>query len=92
MNNLTHMQNTEAVKPKSQPQLSPRDIETAHYIADLLLEMRKMAKSANLTTLLVLLEVSFYEAFSIANRIEIPPGEIQKLYDLERAGQESQGL
>jgi hypothetical protein len=53
--------------------------EMAEYIADMLLQMRNMARSAGLKTLLGLLELSFCEAFSIANKVEIPPGEIEKL-------------
>lgn len=62
-----------------------QEIEMAQYIADMLLELRNMAKSAGLPTLLGLLELSFCEAFSIANRVEIPPGEIEKLKRLSRA-------
>jgi hypothetical protein len=63
-------------------------IEMAQYIADMLLELRNMARSAGLPTLLGLLELSFYEAFSIANKVEIPAGEIEKLKRLSRASSE----
>jgi hypothetical protein len=63
--------------------------ELAQYIADMLLELRKMAKSAGLNTLLGLLELSFCEAFSIANKVEIPPGEIEKLRRLAREAGEA---
>lgn len=66
---------------------SPRD--TANYIADMVLEMRNMAKAAGLTTLLGLLEVTFYEAFSVANRVEIPEAERQRLIDLARMAEEN---
>jgi hypothetical protein len=59
--------------------------ETAQYIADMMLELRNMAKFAELKTLQGLLEVSFYEAFSVANRVEIPEGEIEKLRELSTA-------
>jgi hypothetical protein len=62
--------------------LDPR--ETAQYIADMVLELRNMAKSADLKTLQGLLEVSFYEAFSAANKVEIPADEIEKLRELSR--------
>ena len=62
-----------------------QDIEMAQYIADMLLEMRNMAKSAGLITLLGLLELSFCEAFSIANKVKIPDGEIEKLKRLAQA-------
>ncbi|HLA01227.1 MAG TPA: hypothetical protein VJ019_00560 [Aestuariivirga sp.] len=66
-----------------------QEIEMAQYIADMLLELRNMAKSAGLPTLLGLLELSFCEAFSIANRVEIPPGEIEKLKRLSKAASEA---
>ena len=66
------------------PAKDARDQELAQYIADMLLELRKMAKAAGLKTLLGLLEISFCEAFSIANKVEIPSGEIEKLKRLAR--------
>jgi hypothetical protein len=65
-----------------------REREMAQYITDMLLELRNMAKSAGLPTLLGLLELSFCEAFSIANKVKIPDGEIEKLKRLVRAGSE----
>jgi hypothetical protein len=62
-----------------------RERELAQYIADMLLEMRNMAKSAGLSTLLGLLEVTYCEAFSIANKVEIPEGEMEKLMKMARA-------
>jgi hypothetical protein len=62
-----------------------RERELAQYIADMLLEMRNMAKSAGLPTLLGLLEVTYCEAFSIANKVEIPEGELEKLRRLASA-------
>jgi hypothetical protein len=59
--------------------------ETAQYISDMMLELRNMAKSAELKTLQGLLEVSFYEAFSVANKVDIPGGEIEKLRELSTA-------
>ncbi len=66
-----------------------RERELAQYIAEMLLEMRNMAKSAGLSTLLGLLEVTYCEAFSIANRVELPEGELEKLRQLIRAGQQN---
>ena len=66
-----------------------KDQELAQYIADMLLELRKMAKVAGLKTLLGLLEISFCEAFSIANKVEIPPGEVEKLRRLSKAASEA---
>jgi hypothetical protein len=53
--------------------------ETAQYIADMLLELRNLAKSAGLKNLQGFLEVSYYEAFSSANRSPIPTGEVERL-------------
>jgi hypothetical protein len=62
-----------------------RERELAQYIADMLLEMRNMAKSAGLPTLLGLLEITYCEAFSIANKVELPEGEVEKLMQLAKA-------
>ncbi len=59
--------------------------ETAQYIADMTLELRNMTKSFNMKTLQGLLEVTFYEASSEANRIDIPAEEIEHLAMLSRA-------
>jgi hypothetical protein len=59
--------------------------ETAQYISDMMLELRNMAKSAELKTLQGLLEVSFYEAFTVANKVDIPDEEIEHLRELSRA-------
>ena len=59
--------------------------ETAQYIADMTLELRNMAKAFEMITLQGLLEVTFYEAFSAANKVEIPEGELEKLRELSKA-------
>ena len=59
--------------------------ETAQYIADLSLEMRNLAKSCNMLTLQGLLEVAYYEAFTLATDIQVPPGEAEHLAELSRA-------
>jgi hypothetical protein len=69
----------------SKEKTTPNTRETAQYIADMVLELRIMAKSTDMTTLQGLLEVSFYEAFSVANRVAIPEGEIEHLRELSRA-------
>jgi hypothetical protein len=65
-----------------------QQLELAQYIADMLLELRNMARAAGFKTLLGLLEIGFCEAFSIANKVEIPPGEIEKLRRLAKAARE----
>ncbi len=64
---------------------TPDARETAQYIADMVLELRNLAKSSEMKPLQGLLEVSFYEAFSVANKIEIPEGEIEHLRELSKA-------
>jgi hypothetical protein len=64
---------------------TPDERETAQYIADMVLELRNMAKTLEMKTLQGLLEVSFYEAFSVANKTVIPEGEIEHLRELSRA-------
>jgi hypothetical protein len=71
------------------PAKDTQQLEMAQYIADMLLEMRNMARAEGLTTLLGLLELSFCEAFSIANKVEIPAGEIEKLRRLAQAASEA---
>lgn len=87
MNNKTAPQNGRpSASPNSsaQSRRTPDPRDTANYIADMVLEMRNMAKAAGLTTLLGLLEVTFYEAFSVANRVEIPEAELNRLRNLAK--------
>ena len=51
----------------------------------MVLELRNMAKTAEMKTLQGFLEVSFYEAFSVANKVEVPEGEIEHLRELSMA-------
>ena len=62
--------------------------ETAQYITDMVLELRNLARTAELKTLSGLLEIAFYEAFSLANKVEIPPAEVERLKALEAAAKE----
>jgi len=62
--------------------------ETAQYITDMVLELRNLAQRAELKTLSGLLEIAFYEAFSLANKVEIPPAEVERLKVLEAAAKE----
>ena len=56
--------------------------ETATYIANMLLELRNMAKYKQFKTLQGLLEITYYEAYGIAHAVEVPEGEEQLLQDL----------
>jgi hypothetical protein len=56
--------------------------DTANYIADMILQLRNLAKGAQMSTLQGLLEISYYEAFSVANAIVVPVGEEQRLEEM----------
>jgi hypothetical protein len=62
------------VQPTQQPkghELGPNpDEDVIKYIADMALELRYMASKTNRKFLVYLLEMVFYEAFSLANRVE----------------------
>lgn len=62
--------------------------ETAQYVADMILELRNMAKALKLYTVTVPLEYAYYEAFSVANRVSAPAGEIERIRELSRAAEE----
>jgi hypothetical protein len=59
--------------------------ETAQYIADMVLELRNLTRGLDMKSLQGLLEVTFYEAATEANRVEIPPEEIEHLRILGQA-------
>jgi hypothetical protein len=56
--------------------------ETAHYIADMILELRNLAKGSGMSTLQGLLEIAYYEASSVASRVVIPQEEVEHLYEI----------
>jgi hypothetical protein len=69
-------------------------IDTAQYIADMVLELRNMAKGAALYATMVPLEYAYYEAFSVANRVDAPREEIERLNHLgedARRSEEAEG-
>ena len=86
---LTRAQSSEpepaehAALPKANPGMSSRDV--AEYIADMTLQLSRLARSAGLTSVMVPLEFAYYEAFAAANRVEIPPEERRYLKTLEEA-------
>jgi hypothetical protein len=59
--------------------------EVAQYTADIMLELRQLARNAKLNTLQGLIELCYYEAFSVANQPKIPAEELEHLAQLERA-------
>jgi hypothetical protein len=56
--------------------------QTALYIADMILELRKLAKGGQMFTLQGLLEISYYEAYSVANCVIVPENELQHLEEM----------
>jgi hypothetical protein len=61
-----------------------QQIEAATYIYDVLLELRGIAKSARLRTLMGLIELANYEAFSKAHKTEVPQAERELLKEMEK--------
>jgi hypothetical protein len=53
--------------------------ESAQYLAEMLLELRNMAKAGGFKTLQGILELAYYEAFAAAHRTPIPEGEAEHL-------------
>lgn len=74
--------------PAQEAPLNESQREVAQYVADMILELRNMAKSAKLTRVMVPLEFAYYEAFNIANAVKIPPEEIERLKTLSEAARE----
>lgn len=56
--------------------------EAAQYIADMVMELRNLAKAEKLHALREYLEVAYYEAFMQAHKTEVPPGEQEYLEQL----------
>lgn len=62
--------------------------QTAEYLVDIILELRNLARVSKLYTVMVPLEYAYYEAFGIANRVEIPPEEVDRIKALSKIGEE----
>jgi hypothetical protein len=62
----------------------------AEYIANVAMELRNVAKSAEMKTLQGLLEVAYYEAFQLANPSKPTPEELDYLRDLETAARKTE--
>ena len=61
-----------------------RQRETAQYISDMILELRNLAKAVKLFQVMVPLEYAYYEAYSVANRVEVPEGESERIRELSK--------
>jgi hypothetical protein len=66
---------------------TPQQRDTAQYVADMILELRNMAKAVKLHTIAAPLEYAYYEAFSVANAVAVPVAEIERLKQLSRAAE-----
>ncbi len=62
--------------------------ETAQYITDIVLELHNLARSAKLKTLNGLLGLAYYEASSLAKKVDIPADEVKRLKALEAAAKD----
>lgn len=65
-----------------------RQRETAEYLADMILELRNLARAHQLYTVMVPLEYAYYEAFGVANRVDIPQSEIERIRELSKVSQQ----
>lgn len=73
----------DTVAAEANPGMNSRQL--ADYIADMTLQLSRLARSAGLTSIMVPLEFAYYEAFAAANKVEIPPEERRYLKTLEEA-------
>ncbi|MCA3554840.1 hypothetical protein [Aestuariivirga sp.] len=69
------------------PSLEQRQRETAEYLADMILELRNLARSVQLHSVMVPLEFAYYEAFGVAHRVEVPKSEAERLKELSKAAE-----
>jgi hypothetical protein len=70
---------------KAPPSLAERQRDTAEYLADMILELRNLARSVGLHTVMVPLEFAYYESFGVAHRVEVPKGEVERIRQLSKA-------
>ncbi len=82
---LTRAQSSEPDLPDGPGPIRDEHRDMADYIADMTLQLSRMARSAGLTTVMVPLEFAYYEAFAAANKVEIPPEELRYLKSLDDA-------
>lgn len=86
--NKTREANPTRIIKASGSDTASRQQSVAQYVADMILELRNMAKSAKLPDVMVPLEFAYYEAYSAANRVQVPPDEIERIRRLERTVEE----
>jgi hypothetical protein len=87
---LTVGKETITIKGRSaNPDQTMRDV--ANYVADMILELRNMAKSAKLFKVMVPLEFAYYEAFNVAHHVEVPQAELDRLQHLSQVAKTYEG-
>jgi hypothetical protein len=69
-----------------------RQREAAQYISDMILELRNMAKAVQLYHVMVPLEYAYYEAFSAANKIDVPDFEVEHIKKLSQIAAELEAI
>ena len=62
--------------------------DTAEYLSEMILELRNLARANQLYTVMVPLEFAYYEAFGVANRVDIPKSELERIKELSKASEE----
>ena len=67
--------------------LDERQRETAQYLTDMILELRTLARTAQLHAVMVPLEFAYYEAFALAHQVAISPDDIERLEDMSEASE-----
>jgi hypothetical protein len=86
-----------AAEPRAKPaqnvaSLAGRQRDAAEYIAEMVLELRNLARAHQLYTVMVPLEYAYYEAFGVANKVEVPDTELARIRELSKASQELEQL
>lgn len=76
-----------AASPSAEKSFADRQRETAEYLADMILELRNLARSVQLHTVMVPLEFAYYEAFGAAHRVEVPAAELERIRELSKAAE-----
>ena len=69
------------------PDLATRQRDIAEYLANMILELRNLARSAQLHTIMVPLEFAYYEAFGTAHRVDVPEAEVERIRELSRTAE-----
>jgi len=64
-----------------------RQRDVAEYIAEMILELRNLARSHKLYTVMVPLEYAYYEAFTASNKVEIPEADRKRIEELSKVSE-----